>query len=1077
MTLNPYNEEPSSQLPALEMLVNLGFTYLSPKETVELRQGNRRKVVLEPVLSAWIMEHNAIDYRGKSYPFSTENVHKAVQALADHPMDDGLRRTTEAVYDLLTLGKNLPQAIEGDTKSYPLRYIDWQNPANNVYHVTDEYEVERESLSGEQHRRPDIVCFVNGIPLVVIECKSPNLVVPNKGTPVQQGISQMIRNQQPGEIQRLFIYSQVLMSLAMNDAMYATATTKKKFWSIWKEGRDIDAEVEEVMKRSVDAGVMDKIFAYGSRSAWRSSYEPLAHRAPTEQDRMLYSLARPERLLELAYQFILFDKGEKKIARFQQYHAVQLTLQRVRERKPGGQREGGVIWHTTGTGKSLTMVMFAKALALEPSITNPRILLVSDRINLDRQIHQTFNACGKSAVRAKTGKDLINLITEGTADIITTVNAKFVSARRQRKVEDLSTELFVLVDEGHRSQSGSDPLALRSMSARDMRRIFPNACYIAFTGTPLLKKDRKTTEQEFGRIIHRYTIDEAQRDKMVVPLLYEGRMAVQRVDQKSIDSWFNRVTRNLSDDQKKDLKRKFARSEHINETEQRLRQVAYDVSKHYAENWKGTKFKAMLAASSRAVAVRYKDLLDEFGEVTSEVVISGPDTREGETEVDRESKDIVKAFWKRMMDRYGSEKQYEDEITDAFKFGDDIDILIVVSKLLTGFDAPRATILYMDKHLQEHNIIQAISRVNRLYDGKDFGFIIDYRGILQELDEAMDLYSVLSEYFDDDEIAGAVINVKEAINDLSTHHAAVTDIFKVQDNPRDLESCEKLLADESLRDKFYANLSQFGRTLKIALSSADFIDNTSTKLVQMYSNDVRFYTNMRQSVGYRYAEKIDFGAYEDQIKKLLDSHVSSTGIEQVTDEFNIHEKEARQEEVTKVHGEGAMADHMAHKLKAVCNEKMDEDPIYYRRFGSLVQQAIDEYRAQRLTEREYLETIKKLNGQVEKYEEDGLPASLKTYPEARAFYHVVSEPVTKYIGENDKGHNLAADIGIQISKIINKHRVVDWVNSLDTQNRIRNDLDDYLFDLREQTDLSLENDEIDEILEGVLDIARRRERL
>jgi len=1067
MTHAPYTENASSQIPALQLLINLGFEYLTPEEALELRGGCRDRVILADKLRDWISANNSIAWKGQTHHFSTENINNAMRAITDFTLDEGLVRTSEAVYDLLTLGKSLPQTVDQDRRSFTLGYIDWDNWANNDFYVTDEFAVERVSKSGEETRRPDLVCFVNGIPLLVIECKRSDLVVPGQGQPVDQAISQVIRNQKPEEIPRLFIYSQIVMALAVNRAKFGTTGTEAKFWSIWKEPDDIDREIEALINQPLQPDVMDRIFASEERRYLRPLFEHRPPRKATEQDRMIFALGRRNRLLELAYQYILYDKGVKKIARFQQYHAVQETLKRVREWDSKGHRRGGVIWHTTGTGKSIAMVMLAKALTLEKSVKNPRVVLVTDRIDLDNQIWNTFRNCGKSAEKAKTGKHLIELIESGSASIITTVNAKFLSARKQRKVKSESTELFVLVDEGHRGQSG--------FTAASMRNVFPNACYIGYSGTPLLKGERKTVH-EFGGIIHRYTIDEAQIDGMVVPLLYEGRTAVQEQNRSAIDSWFELVTRNLSRDQKRDLKRKFARSEHINETEQRIKRIALDISLHYVENWKDTPFKAQLATSSKATAIRYKDYLDEFGEVTSEVVISPPDAVEGHTDVDRESKDMVIRFWKRMMDRFGSATRYRDDLISAFKNDDDIDILIVVDMLLTGFDAPVNTVLYVDKQLKEHNVIQAISRVNRLRDGKDYGYIVDYRGILAELDEAMDLYSALKEFYDEDDIGGTVINVDEEIAKLPSHHGALVDVFKTLDNAQDNEACERFLADEAIRDQFYEILSQYGRTLKIALSSSRWIDTTSEKKIAMYKRDLRHYVNMRRSVSYRYAERVDFGAYEEQIRKLLDTHITSADIEQVTEQFNIHEQDTRQDEVAKVHGEGAVADHIAHELKATCNENMEKDPTYYKRFSALVQQAIEDYRARRMSEREYLEQVRHLQEQVTQYTEEDLPEILHYADDAKAYYHVVREPFAKYSTDGSTSDEVAAEVGLKIQEIIDANTVRDWINNQDVQNQMKNDMDDYLFDLKADRNLPITGKDIDTMMDELLEVARRRSR-
>jgi len=448
-----------------------------------------------------------------------------------------------------------------------------------------------------------------------------------------------------------------------------------------------------------------KLYDHREQGHWvRQYFETLAagdERLATVQDQTLYHLLRPARLLELIYQFLVFDGGIKKIARYQQYFAVKATINRVARLNNEGQRTGGIIWHTTGSGKSLTMVMLAKALSLHPAIPNPKVILVTDRVDLDLQLYNIFRACGKNVVQAQSGKHLLELVKLPSADIIATVIDKFETVANE-KVSDPNPNIFVLVDESHRSQYGT--------THAKMRRVFPNACYLGATGTPLLKKE-KTTAAKFGDFIHKYPMRQAVADHAVVALLYEGRLVELEPDQASIDRWFERVTKELSEEQKVDLKRKFSRQGEVNKAEQRLQQIAYAITEHYVANHQGTGRKAQLAAPSKLIALKYKEYLDEFGEVDSAVVISSPDTREGNDSVDDENLPKVQAFWKRMMAQYKSEEAYNREILAAFGREDEVELLIVVDKLLTGFDEPRNSVLYIDKPLKEHGLLQAIARV------------------------------------------------------------------------------------------------------------------------------------------------------------------------------------------------------------------------------------------------------------------------------------------------------------------------------------------------------------------------------
>ena len=764
MALPSFQEKLISQLPAVALLQNLGYEYLSPEKAVEARGDRRGSVLLDKILTEQLRRQNAILFRGRTYPFSEGNILAAVQALKDI-VDDGLLPTNEKAYDLLCMGKSLQQSIEGDTKSFQLNYIDWEHPENNAYHVTEEFVVER---SGSQEtRRPDIVLFVNGIPLVVMECKRPDLK-----DPIGQAVSQQIRNQQQDQIPRLFFYSQLLLAVSKNEASYATVGTPAKFWSVWKEEfgeRDL-ADLKAKVNLPLSERQIDRICA--SREFWVrehvESYGRLERRV-TPQDRALYSLCRRDRLLELAGRFMLFDAGEKKVARHQQYFCVKKILDRVRRTRRDGSRQGGIVWHTQGSGKSLTMVMLAEALALERSIDDYRIVLVTDRVDLDDQIYKTFHHCGAQPVQAKTGKHLGRLLRDDNARIITTVIDKFELAVGKAGVRNENPNIFVLVDESHRGQFGE-------LHAK-MKLALPNACFIGFTGTPVMKKDRSTIDR-FGGLIDAYTLEQAVQDKAVLPLLYEGRHVDQKVDTEAVDDWFERITAPLTDQQKGDLKRKFSSSDQLNKAEQKVMRIAWDVSEHFHDNWRFTPYKAQLVAQDKATALLYKRFLDEFDMVGSEVLISGPDDREGETDVHEESRDVIKVFWKKMMAKYGSEKEYNRQIISAFKTAEAPEIIIVVDKLLTGFDAPRNTVLYLTRRLKSHTLLQAIARVNRLYEGKDFGYVIDYRGVLQNLNEAFDLYGQLAEFESEgiDDLAQGLTDVGSESRKLRQRHSGERDV-------------------------------------------------------------------------------------------------------------------------------------------------------------------------------------------------------------------------------------------------------------------------------------------------------------
>ncbi|MEQ8173233.1 MAG: HsdR family type I site-specific deoxyribonuclease, partial [Candidatus Eremiobacterota bacterium] len=596
--------------------------------------------------------------------------------------------------------------------------------------------------------------------------------------------------------------------------------------------------------------------------------------------------------------------------------------ERVKEINKEGKRQGGVIWHTQGSGKSLTMVMMAKALSLESSISDPRIILVTDRVDIDDQIYKTFHQCGKDPVQATSGEDLVTKIKE-KKEIITTIVDKFETAGKKRKFKDTSNNIFVLVDESHRSHYG--------VANATMEKVLPNACYIGFTGTPLMKKD-KNTAIKFGGIIDTYTIDRAVQDKAVVPLLYEGRHVVQEVNQTSIDSWFEKISKNLTEKQKTDLKRKFSTADQLNEAEQKIARAAYDISEHFKNTWKDTPFKGQLTAPSKIAALKYKKYLDDFGEVSSEILISGPDTREGHEDVFEETKSEVQIFWKNMMNKYGNEKNYNKQVINSFKNDDCPEVIIVVDKLLTGFDAPRNVVLYITRNLRDHKLLQAIARVNRLYENKEFGYIIDYYGLLGNLDKALADYTSLED-FDNEDIEGLLKNITEEINTLPQKHSDLREIFKEIKNKSDEEAYEQLLSDEELRDNFYERLTDYAKTLSIAMSSSKYLEETPDDKINNYKKDLQFFLSLRKSVKKRYSDEIDYRDYEPKIRKLIDTYIPSDEVLQVTEPINIFESEKFQAQVEECKTIASQADTIAYRTEKTIEEKLEEDPVFYTRFS------------------------------------------------------------------------------------------------------------------------------------------------
>lgn len=1065
-----FNEKYLSQIPALQELIALGYEYLSPEQAMRMRSSKNSNVLLESVLREQLKKINRIQHKGKGYHFSEANIQEAIQKIKNVRYD-GLQKTNEVIYDLITIGTSLEQTFEGNSKSFNLNYIDWKTPSNNLFHVTPEFTVERNRSS--ETVRPDIVLFVNGIPLAVIECKSSNV-------DVEQAVSQNIRNQGDEYIPKLFTYVQLVMGVNKNAAQYATVGTSAKFWCVWNELEDKEDKITKIINTPLSddkkAALFSGIFAPERR--FFDELENKGERMLTEQDKALYSLCRPERLLELTYHFTLFDGGIKKIVRYQQFFVIRSIMKRIMQRDHAGKRSGGVVWQTQGSGKSLTMVMLTRALALSTEIKTPRILLVTDRDDLDKQLGNTFSACGLSKERATSGRNLVKHLKE-KVEIITTLIHKFESGWTAEKYSDESYDVFVLVDESHRTNMDTLHNA--------MKRVLPNACYLGFSGTPLLKtrkikgKDKNTFSQ-FGHLIEpHYSIKQAVKDKAVLPLLYEGRHVEMVQNQAAIDLWFDRHTSGLNKGQKADLKKKYARAEMLNKSEQVIYMRAFDVSEHYRANWQGTGFKAQLVAPSKEAGLKYHQYLKDIGLVTSEVIISPPDNREGYEEVDESSINEVNKFWDKMMKRFGSEEEYSKQVIKQFKEDEEPEILIVVDKLLTGFDAPKNTVLYLCRTLREHTLLQAIARVNRLHDGKDFGYIVDYANVLGELDKALTMYDVF-EGFDEEDLLGTLTSVNQEVKMLPQRYSDLWDVFREVKNKHDEESFEVLLADDELREDFYERLAEYRKTLGIALSTDKFIMETDEAKLRNYKADLKRFQNLKKSVKLRYAEAIDYRDYEPKIKKLLDTHIQASEVIQLNAPVDIFD-DKNFDAVKKGQGihsgksTAAKADTIAHATKKVINEKMDEDPAFYEKFSKLIQQVIDEFRARRISDLDYLNKVSDIRESVVLKKHDDVPENIRSNDEACAYYGVIKPYIMECKKEINEIESITVKTSLAIQRIIEDRWKVDFWSDKNAQNSVTNDIDDFLHDeVKDKLNTALSSGQMDEIIEKTMQIAKSRRR-
>lgn len=1015
------NEMSTSQRPAIEVLQKLGYKYISEEENKNLRNNILTDVIFKDILAKKLNEINSYEYKGEKYKFSASTIGQAIKDL-NEDLVTGLISTNEKIYDLLTLGKSYQEnMVDGTKRSFDIKYIDFEHPENNDFYVTEEFSVLR--MNGKDYARPDIVLFVNGIPLAVIECKDASV-------PIIQAISQNIRNQKPEYIPQLFKFIQIVMAANKNETKYATCGTPDKFWSTWNE--------QYVEKQNE---LLNKI---------------VIGRQVTKQDRDIISLFEKERFLELIKDFIIFEAGKKKICRYQQYFAVKAMLERIKHDK-----KGGVVWHTQGSGKSITMVYITKKLMEDKEIQNPQVVIVTDRVDLDKQIHKTFNRIGVEAARATTGNNLTDLIKNEKIRVITTVVNKFETVVKSGISVD-APNTFILVDEGHRTQYGE--------INRRMQEVFKGAIYISFTGTPIMKKDKNIFDK-FGGLIHKYSLDDALKDKAIVPLIYEGKMVDQEVSKEAIDMRLDMLTRNLTEEQKTDVMKKWSRFEKVASSEQRLELIAWDIAKNYNETLKGTGFNAMLACNKKIEAVKYYNIFrEEFPELEVAVVISPPDMREGEGSIDEDTNDIVKKFYINALSNYKNEEEYEETIKSKFINGD-IDILIVVDKLLTGFDAPKASTLYLDKQIKEHNLLQAIARVNRLCDGKDYGYIVDYRGLLGELDKALTMYQEAGlEEFNEEDIKSSVYYIDTEINNMFEAYEKLKEIFKDIKNKNDLEEYEVLLEDEKIRKDFYDKLCKFGSMLGIILPSDQAYYKVGKEKISELRKALAFYQKLRATVKLRYSETIDHKEYEAKMQKLLDNYVVAKEMMRITEPVDITDAENFDKELEKMGTDRGKADTIRTRLTRTISEKSKEDPAYYKKFSTRIEETIEAYRNRRITDSEYLQKMQDIKEDFRKGNSGIVYPSNITTENSRAFYGVIYDKLIPIMKENANIEEIG-EIALTIQREIESKIKRDWHYNTDIHNEIAQTIDDTIFMYATRKNINLDLEELDKLIEEIINIA------
>ena len=955
------------ELPAIEQLTRLGWTYIPGADLAPVlpvdgapvgERGYYRDVVLSKRLEAAVVRLNPW--------ISDENLRKVVREFT-HPNHAGLMEYNQSIYDLLVNYLSVEQDLGAGRKGQTVKVIDFDNPDNNEFLCTNQFKVE----GINQNIIPDVVCFVNGLPLAVIECKSPYVA-----DAVAEGINQLrryanLRTPEDDEgAQRLFWYNQLMVSTCRDQAKVGTISSSAQHYGDWKDAypytdADIRAMVQQPATTTLSSHKVSDIpspeylvaaekiaSGVGLDSGIRSDEVP-------PQQRLLAGVFNPASFLDLMQNFTLFEPVDgrliKKVARYQQYRAVNKVIERL---KNGTTRKekSGVVWHTQGSGKSLTMVMLAVKMRRDPELKQYKLVFVTDRTQLDGQLSKTFrDAQNETIYNAGSVAQLKELLSKDSSDIVTAMVQKFQEAEQEGDFTDLnpSDKIIVLADEAHRTQFGG--LAMTINTA------LPNAPKIGFTGTPLLKSQKM--DKAFGGYIDKYKINEAVEDGATVRIIYEGRQVQSDVVGDSLDALFEEYFKDKSDDEKREIKKKYGVERAVREAPARIRWVCIDLLKHYREKIQPNGFKAMIVVGSRHAATVFKKTLDDLEAPPSEVIISGTHNDPAYLSKYTDSahqKQVIKNFTKPM-----------DEDPTSF--------LIVKDMLLTGFDAPIAQVMYIDRSLKDHTLMQAIARVNRTYKGKACGYVVDYYGLSDYLTDAL-------KQFSSEDVEGTYHTLKDEIPRLKAAHTRVAAIFAGVKGT-DVDDYVLHLKDEDTRQQFELAFRKFAKQMEVILP------DTAAK---PFIPDLKLWGKVQNAARNRYRDPglniSDAGA---KVRQLVDEHIISTGVDPKIPPVDLMAANFK-ETVEQIKSPESRASEIESAIKHHITVNLDEDPEYYKSLSLRLRDIIEKTAGKWDQQLELLLQMVDSMESEHKQAADDLGLSETEF----AFYNILMAEVTSHAGED-----------------------------------------------------------------------------
>ncbi len=1011
MIVQDWNEDTLSEQPAIKQLKRLGYTHIhgdrfDPDLIEDCERKSRRDVILEERLKKKLAEINP--------HLTKESINKAVRKIT-HIQAQTTLEANRIFHKSLISGISIDQDIRARRQKQTVYFTDFKNIEKNEFLVVNQFWVRKGKITD----KPDIVIFINGIPIVVIECKSPVA----KNTGVLNAQVQLIRYQK--EIPHLFRTNEILIGCNLFGAKYGTIeepSDKYHEWKIKNSEKLPDMAEHQTVKEMLKLGLIDE-------------KDLSAH--PPMQEVLIAGLLKKKNLLDIIQNFIVFDydkethKVIKKICRYQQYRTVNRIVKRVTDEPD----KRGIIWHWQGSGKSLIMVFSAVKLRREEEkLKNPVILVVTDRRKLDMQITETFENCNfPNPIRAKSMKDLYKLLCSGTGYTIMTTVQKF----RKPLDKPLSDarNIIVMTDEAHRTQYGNFAL--------NLRKALPNACFFAFTGTPLNKRDRNTYRHfspSGERYLDRYDMHQSVEDKATVPVKYESRLANLQVVGTSIDKLLQELFPNESPKELAEIKRRYATVETILSAPRRIERIAMNIINHYNQKIAPNGFKAQIVALDRKTAVNYKKALDKLIDPSWSIVIISVNNDDPQE-------------WK---EKYRRTAKEEDRLTgkDVFQNpSDPLKFLIVCDKLLTGFDAPILQVMYLDQRMKEHTLLQAIARTNRPYSRKEYGLIVDYVGVGRELAEALAI-------FDKDDLRGifSVDDIRNEIASLKESHEKAIALFKKvrrDGNPTDvIQQCLEILKPEDVRSDFEVLFRNFAKSMDMLMPDP---------CVEPFLKDFKFLGVIREGARNLYRDAhLSLENCSKKVEDLIHAHIKDAGVETILAPINITAPDF--EKKLEIKGSiKAKASHVEHAIRETISAKIGEDPAFYESLKVRLESLIDADRKRRKDEAELLSGLVEIGKQEEK--KDLIAREKGLSPEEFAFYGLLDSYKDELFAEDDEKR---CSVTKDIVGIIKNKRVIDWMEKEDVQREMRRNIKDLLRKIK------FPSDKLEIFTREILELARTK---